>query len=67
MSSLDICAQKAVKLLGEKSHQVPAADLLAPPAFNGALQDVISQYWNSPSTTPEAFAAKVADVLKQPF
>ena len=27
MSSLDICAQKAVKLLADKNHQVPAADL----------------------------------------
>ena len=25
MSSLDICAQKAVKLLADKNHQVPAA------------------------------------------
>ena len=67
MSSLDICAQKAVKLLADKNHQVPAADLLAPPAFNGALQDLISQYWNTPATTADAFAAKVADLLKQPF
>jgi glucose/mannose transport system substrate-binding protein len=67
MSSLDICAQKAVKLLADKNHQVPAADLLAPPAFNGAMQDLVSQYWNTPSTTPDAFTAKVADLLKQPF
>ena len=67
MSSLDICAQKAVKLLADKNHQVPAADLLAPPAFNGALQDLISQYWNTPATTADTFSAKVADLLKQQF
>jgi glucose/mannose transport system substrate-binding protein len=67
MSSLDICAQKAVKLLADKNHQVPAADLLAPPAFNGALQDLISQYWNTPATTADTFAMKVADLLKQQF
>src|SRR5882724_5600868 len=67
MSSLDACAQKAVKLLADKNHQVAASELLAPPALNGAMEDLVSQYWNTPSTTPDAFTAKVADLLKQPF
>jgi glucose/mannose transport system substrate-binding protein len=67
MSSLDACAQKAVKMLADKNHQVPAQELLSPPALTGAMEDLISQYWNSPSTTPDVFAAKVADLLKQPY
>jgi len=67
MSSLDACAQKAVKLLADKNHQVAAQELLSPPALTGAMEDLISQYWNTPSTTPDAFAAKVADLLKQPY
>jgi glucose/mannose transport system substrate-binding protein len=67
MSSLDACAQKAVELLADKSHQVAAQELLSPPALTGAMEDLISQYWNTPSTTADAFASKVADLLKQPY
>ena len=67
VSSLDACAQKAVKLLADKSHQVPAQELLSPPALTGAIEDVISQYWNTPSMTADAFVAKIASVLKQPY
>jgi glucose/mannose transport system substrate-binding protein len=67
VSSLDACAQKAVKLLADKSHQVPAQELLSPPALTGAMEDVISQYWNTPSMTADAFVSKVAAVLKEPY
>lgn len=67
VSSLDTCAQKAMKLLADKSHQVPAQELLSPPAMTGAIEDVISQYWNTPSMTADVFAAKVAAVLKDPY
>jgi len=67
VSSLDTCAQKAMKLLADKTHQVPAQELLAPPALTGAIEDVISQYWNTPSMTTDAFVAKVAAVLKEPY
>ncbi len=67
VSSLDACAQKAMKLLADKSHQVPAQELLSPPALTGAVEDVISQYWNTPSMTTDAFVAKIASVLKEPY
>jgi len=63
-SSLDPCAQKAMKWLADRSQQVPAMELLSSPALTGALEDAISQYWNTPSMTAEAFAAKVAAILK---
>jgi glucose/mannose transport system substrate-binding protein len=67
VSSLDACAQKAVKLLADKNHQVPAQELLSPPALTGAIEDVISQYWNTPSMSADAFVSKVAAVLKEPY
>jgi glucose/mannose transport system substrate-binding protein len=67
VSSLDACAQKAMKLLADKSHQVAAQELLSPPALTGAMEDVISQYWNTPSMTADAFVSKVAAVLKEPY
>jgi glucose/mannose transport system substrate-binding protein len=67
VSSLDACAQKAGKLLADKSHQVPAQELLSPPALTGAIEDVISQYWNTPSMSADAFVSKIAAVLKEPY
>jgi glucose/mannose transport system substrate-binding protein len=64
-STLDICAQKAMKLLGDKSQQLPAAALLAAPAYTGALEDVISQFWNTPATTTDQFVAKMQDAMKR--
>src|SRR5882757_2594245 len=67
VSSMDACAQKAMKLLADKSHQVPAQELLSPPAMTGAMEDVISQYWNTPSMSVDAFVSKVAAVLAAPY
>jgi glucose/mannose transport system substrate-binding protein len=67
VSSLDMCAQKAEKMLADKNHQIAAQELLSPPAMTGAIEDVISQYWNNPSMASDAFVTKVADVLKQPY
>ncbi len=67
VSSLDTCAQKAVGWLHDKNAQVPANELLSPPALTGAVQDIISQYWNDSSMTTDAFIAKVADTLSQPL
>ncbi len=66
-SALDICAQKAMKWLADKSQQVPSQEMLSPPALTGAIEDAISQYWNTPSMTADAFAAKVAGILKASY
>jgi len=66
-SSLDICAQKAMTWLADKSQQVPSQDMLSPPALTGAIEDAISQYWNTPSMTADAFATKVVSILKDSY
>ena len=65
VTRLDLCAQKAMKLVADKNQQVPSVEMLAPPAMNGALEDVYSQYWNTPSMTTDQFVDKVITVLKQ--
>ncbi|WP_342359561.1 ABC transporter substrate-binding protein [Terrarubrum flagellatum] len=65
-SSLDQCAQKAMTWLKDSSQQIPAQEMLSPPALTGAMEDVISQFWNT-SMTVDQFSAKVADALKQQF
>ena len=66
-SSLDVCARKAVRLDRGRNAQIPANELLSPPALTGAIEDVISQYWNDPAMTSDAFIAKVASTLSQQF
>jgi glucose/mannose transport system substrate-binding protein len=63
-SSLDLCAQKAMKWLADKNQQIPAQELLSPPDLTGAIEDAISQYWNTPTMSADAFSEKVASILK---
>jgi glucose/mannose transport system substrate-binding protein len=64
-SSLDACARKASALLANPRNQVPANELLSPPALTGAIEDVVSKFWNDPSMTTDAFIARVATTLAQ--
>jgi glucose/mannose transport system substrate-binding protein len=67
VSSLDVCAQRAGKWLADKTTQVPANELLASPALTGAVEDVVSQYWNDPSVTTDAFVTKIAAALSAQY
>ncbi len=62
-SALDACAQKGMRYVADKAQQLPSGDMLAPPALIGALQDAISQYWNTDMSADD-FSAKVVTVLK---
>jgi len=64
-STLDTCAQKAMVFVKDKAQQIPANELLSPPAVTGAVEDVISAYWNDASMTTDAFVAKVITALNQ--
>ena len=66
-SSLDVCARKASGWIADKNAQVPANEMLSPPALTGAIEDVISQYWNDAAMTTDAFVGKVASTLSQQF
>jgi glucose/mannose transport system substrate-binding protein len=66
-SSLDICARKASGWIHDGSAQVPSNEMLSPPALTGAVQDLISQYWNDPNMTADAFISRVANTLSQQF
>ncbi len=63
-SSLDACAQLGAKILADPVRQVPAPDQLLSPDVDGALQDVISNFWNTDQSVDDA-AAAIAAVLKR--
>jgi glucose/mannose transport system substrate-binding protein len=66
-SSLDACARKATGWLADANAQVPSTEMLSPPALTGAMEDIISQFWNDPGMTPETFAARTAATFAQQF
>ena len=65
VSSLDACARKAHGWLLDKGASVPANELLSPPAVTGAVEDVVSRYWNDPSMSTDAFLDRLASALDQ--
>ncbi len=67
VSGLDECARKAHGWLQDVKAQVPANELLSPPAVTGAIEDLVSQFWNDPSMTPEVLTAKIGAVFSQSF
>lgn len=63
-SRLDACAQKGMKYVLDKNQQLPSDAMLAPPAVWGAIEDVISQFWNT-GMTSDQFIDKLAVAFKQ--
>jgi glucose/mannose transport system substrate-binding protein len=63
-SALDACARKGLGLLADPSRQVPVVDMLLTADVVGALDDVITGFWNDKSATADDFIAKFASTLK---
>jgi len=58
-SQLDICARQGLAIMKDKTRQLPNTEMLASPDTTGALQDVLTSYWNknqSPDDAQKAFA-----------
>jgi glucose/mannose transport system substrate-binding protein len=46
-SQLDVCAQKGMAILRDRSRPLGVAEVYLTPDQNGALQDVLTAYWNT--------------------
>ena len=64
VSSMDICAQTGAKLLADPKVQAPDPALMIPASVAGALEDVITQFWNTPAMSADDFVGKFAAALK---
>jgi len=62
-SKLDACAQAGLKLLGTENGSVPGFDFLQTPDKIGSIQDLVGQFWTTPSQTPADFQAKFAEII----
>lgn len=64
VSGMDPCAQKGMAELRDPAKQIPSTNFLASPDLVGATEDVITQYWNTPSMTADVFVAKFAGAME---
>jgi glucose/mannose transport system substrate-binding protein len=64
VASMDACAQTGAAALKDPARQVPTTDLLITPDLSGALDDVITQYWNTPAMTVDEFVTKFTGAMQ---
>jgi len=53
-SSLDICAKEGIAIMQDKSRQLPNPEMLLTPDLQGALQDVVTNFWNKNQSVDDA-------------
>jgi glucose/mannose transport system substrate-binding protein len=63
-SKMDACAQKGLQVMADASRQVPGWNFLMHPDLAGAIQDVVSEFWNTPSMTTDEFIDKVVEAVE---
>ncbi len=63
-SSLDICARQGIAIMKDKTRQLPNTEMLTSPDLNGALQDVLTNFWNKNQSADDAQKA-FASALKE--
>ena len=59
-----LARRRASRVLKDPKKQLPSITYLISPDETGALNDVITQYLNTPSETPDDFVAKFAAAVK---
>jgi glucose/mannose transport system substrate-binding protein len=63
VSGMDYCARTGAAALKDPARQVPTTDYLISPDLSGALDDVITQYWNNPEMPVDEFVAKFTEAM----
>ncbi len=62
VKAMDICAQAGVSAMSDKSRQIGVPDMLMTPDMVGAVQDVVSNYWNTNQSVDDVIRALQAAV-----
>jgi glucose/mannose transport system substrate-binding protein len=61
-SSMDICAQEGIKIMKDKSRQLPNPEMLISPDTNGAVTDAVTKIWNNNQSVEDAAKALAAAI-----
>jgi glucose/mannose transport system substrate-binding protein len=62
-NELDLCAQKGVAIIKDRTRQVGVTEVYLTPDQNGAMQDILTAYWNM-DTRVEKVQRSIARALK---
>ncbi|MEM5343549.1 ABC transporter substrate-binding protein [Paraburkholderia azotifigens] len=62
-NQLDVCAKEGIAIMKDKSRQLPNPEMLLSPDMQGALTDVITNFWNRNQSVDDAQKA-FASALK---
>jgi glucose/mannose transport system substrate-binding protein len=62
-TSMDICAQAGMAIMKDKSRQVGTSEVFLTPDQNGALQDILTAFWNTKMPVDRA-QKSIAKALK---
>ena len=62
-SNADACAQKGMAIMKDRTRHVGVSEVYLTPDQNGALQDVLTAYWNSGMTLDQA-QKRIAGALR---
>jgi len=60
LKGLDACAQTGVTIMKDVSRQLPTPEMLISPDLEGALQDVVTKFWNTSESVDDAARAIAA-------
>jgi len=60
---MDPCAQKGLQIMKDATRQLPNPEMLIPPDLVGALQDIVTKFWNTGESVDEV-ANAIAAALK---
>lgn len=62
-TELDLCAQKGIEIMKDRARQAGVTEVYLTPDQNGAMQDVLTAYWNT-SMPVEKAQKSIANALK---
>jgi glucose/mannose transport system substrate-binding protein len=62
-TQLDLCAQKGIEIMKDRGRQAGVTEVYLTPDQNGAMQDVLTAYWNTTMPVEKA-QRSIANALK---
>lgn len=62
-TELDLCAQKGIEIMKDRARQAGVTEVYLTPDQNGAMQDVLTAYWNT-NMPVERAQKSIANALK---
>ena len=64
VSSMDLCAQRGAEILKDQARQIPSGPYLEQPDLNGAIDDLVSEFWDTPSMSIDEFVEAYVETLE---